>query len=95
MRIVVSCRGPARFDPHGPYRDWLGTDALIQALSGVAFAVGLTEGPPLLPRGHAPQLIGGATGFIAALAGLIGRDNGWRSAHIAVDVLSANLCFME
>ena len=83
------------FDPHGPYRDWHGTDALIQALSGVAFAVGPTDGPPLLPRGHAPQLIGGATGFIAALAGLVGRGNGWRGEQIEVDVLSANLCFME
>ncbi|HUB15283.1 MAG TPA: CoA transferase [Acetobacteraceae bacterium] len=83
------------FDPRGPYRDWHGTDALIQALSGVAFAVGATEGPPLLPRGHAPQLIAGATACIAALAGLIGRGNGWRGEQIAVDVLSANLCFME
>ena len=83
------------FNRHGPYRDWQGTDALIQALSGVAFAVGPAEGPPLLPRGHAPQLIGGATGFIAAMAGLIGRGNGWRGQRIEVDVLSANLCFME
>jgi crotonobetainyl-CoA:carnitine CoA-transferase CaiB-like acyl-CoA transferase len=83
------------FDLHGPYRHWHGTDALIQALSGVAFAVGPTEGPPLLPRGHAPQLIGGATGFIAALAGLIGRGNGWHRGQIEVDVMSANLCFME
>jgi crotonobetainyl-CoA:carnitine CoA-transferase CaiB-like acyl-CoA transferase len=83
------------FDPSGPYRDWHGTDALIQALSGVAFAVGGTDGPPLLPRGHAPQLIGGATGFIVALAGLIGRGIGWRGEHVEVDVLSANLCFTE
>lgn len=83
------------FDPSGPYRDWSGTDAVIQALSGVAFSVGRTEGPPLLPRGHAPQIIGGATGFIAALAGLIGRRNGWRGERIEVDILSANLCFME
>ncbi len=83
------------FDPRGPYRDWQGTDALIQALSGVAFAVGPAEGPPLLPRGHAPQLVGGATGFIAAMAGLIGRTNGWAGTRIDVDVLSANLCFAE
>ena len=49
----------------------------------------------MLPRGHAPQLIGGATGFIAALAALVGRGNGWRGEQIEVDVLSANLCFME
>lgn len=83
------------FDPRGPYRDWQGTDAVIQALSGVAFAVGPSEGPPLLPRGHAPQLVGGATGFIAAMAGLIGRGDGWSGERIEVDILSANLCFAE
>lgn len=90
LRLVLTW-----FDPHGPYHGWHGTDAVIQALSGVAFAVGPTEGPPLLPRGHAPQLIGGATGFIAALAGLVGRGHGWRGDDVEVDVLSANLCFME
>jgi crotonobetainyl-CoA:carnitine CoA-transferase CaiB-like acyl-CoA transferase len=90
LRLLLSW-----FDPHGPYRDWHGTDAVIQALSGVAFSVGPKGGPPLLPRGHAPQLIAGATGFIAALAGLIGRNHGWQGEQIEVDVLSANLCFME
>ncbi len=68
---------------------------MIQALCGAAFPVGPVEGPPLLPRGHAPQIIGGASGFIAAMAGLIGRGNGWCGERIEVDVLSANLCFME
>ncbi len=83
------------FDPRGPYRDWQGTDALIQALSGVAYAVGPEKGPPLLPRGHAPQIVGGATAFIAAMAGLIGRGNGWTGQRIETDILSANMCFME
>lgn len=83
------------FDQRGPYREWQGSDALIQALSGVAFAVGPIEGPPLLPRGHAPQLVGGATGFIAAMAGLIGRADGWAGQRIDADILSANLCFAE
>ena len=83
------------FDRRGPYRDWIGTDALIQALCGVAYTVGPKDGPPLLPRGHAPQIVGGATGFIAAMAGLIGRGRGWAGQRIEVDVLSANMCFME
>lgn len=83
------------FDRHGPYRDWIGTDGVIQAMAGVAFVVGPREGPPLLPVGHAPQIVAGATGLVAALAGLIGRRNGWRGRLIEVDALSANLCFME
>ncbi len=104
---LVIADGPARdfpdslqlslawFDRRGPYREWQGTDALIQALSGVAYAVGPEEGPPLLPRGHAPQIVGGATGFIGAMAGLIGRWKCWAGRRIEVDVLSANMCFME
>ena len=54
--LVISGRSPSGtfsgalhlalpwFNSRGPYRDWYGTDALIQALSGVAFAVGPTEG---------------------------------------------------
>ncbi len=83
------------FDRHGPYRDWIGTDGVIQAMAGVAFVVGPRDGPPLLPVGHAPQIVAGATGLVAALAGLIGRRNGWRGRLIEVDALSANLCFME
>ena len=83
------------FDRRGPYRDWQGTDALIQALAGIAYPVGPIEGPPLLPRGHAPQIVAGATAFIAAMGGLIGRRNGWEGRRIDVDILTANLCFME
>jgi crotonobetainyl-CoA:carnitine CoA-transferase CaiB-like acyl-CoA transferase len=83
------------FAPAGPYRHWTGTDALIQAMSGVAYATGPKDGPPLLPRGHAPQVVAGATAFIAALAALIGRDAGWRGKRIDINVLEANLCFSE
>ena len=83
------------FDMNGPYRDWIGTDALIQALSGVAYATGPRDGSPMLPRGHAPQIVGGATAFIAALAAIIGRANGWQGQRIDLDLFQANLCFSE
>lgn len=83
------------FDMNGPYRDWIGTDALIQALSGVAYATGPRDGSPMLPRGHAPQIVGGATAFIAALAAIIGRANGWQGQRIDLNLFQANLCFSE
>jgi crotonobetainyl-CoA:carnitine CoA-transferase CaiB-like acyl-CoA transferase len=83
------------FASDGPYRDWVASDAVIQAMSGVAYATGPKDGPPMLPRGHAPQVVGGATAFIAALAALIGRDEGWAGRRVDIDILSANLCFSE
>ena len=83
------------FDMNGPYRDWIGTDALIQALSGVAYATGPRDRAPLLPRGHAPQIVGGATAFIAALAAIIGRGRSGHGQRIDLNLFEANLCFSE
>ena len=83
------------FASDGPYRDWAGSDAVIQALSGVAYATGPADGEPMLPRGHAPQIVAGVTACIAALGALLGRRRGWAGRHVDVDVLSANLCFYE
>jgi crotonobetainyl-CoA:carnitine CoA-transferase CaiB-like acyl-CoA transferase len=83
------------FAKQGPYRDWTGTDAVIQAMSAVAYATGAKDGTPMLPRGHAPQTIAGATAFIAALGTLLGKQSGWRGRTIDVNVLEANLCLSE
>ena len=83
------------FATDGPYRDWAGSDAVIQAMSGVAFATGPVDADPMLPRGHAPQIVAGVTAVIAALGALLGRQRGWAGRSIDVDVLSANLCFSE
>lgn len=83
------------FAMDGPYRDWVGSDAIIQAMSAVAYATGAKDGLPMLPRGHAPQVIGGATAFIAALGAILGRQNGWRGRTIDVNILEANLCLSE
>jgi crotonobetainyl-CoA:carnitine CoA-transferase CaiB-like acyl-CoA transferase len=83
------------FAPEGPYAQWTGSDAIIQAMSGVAHPTGAIDGAPMLARGHAPQVVAGATAFIAGLAAVIGRDAGWRGRRIDLDILEANLCFME
>jgi crotonobetainyl-CoA:carnitine CoA-transferase CaiB-like acyl-CoA transferase len=83
------------FADDGPYRNWVGSDGVIQALSGVAYATGAKDGNPMLPRGHAPQVIGGATAFIVALAAILGKENGWRGDRIDVNIFEANLCLAE
>ncbi len=82
------------FDRGGAYADWRANDAALQALTGVAYAFGKREGPPVLAQGHAPQLVGGLVGFIASLAGLMNESGG--PSRIDVNVhLEAALCFAE
>jgi crotonobetainyl-CoA:carnitine CoA-transferase CaiB-like acyl-CoA transferase len=87
--------GMTWFAPDGPYARWVGSDAIIQAMSAVSYATGAKDGLPMLPRGHAPQVVAGATAFIAGLGAVIGRDAGWRGRRIDLNVFDANLCFSE
>ena len=87
--------GMTWFGMTGPYADWLGDDALIQSLAGIVSGFGPVEGPPVIPQGRAPQIIAGATLFIAGLATLWGRRRGRKDHVVDVDVLEAALCFTE
>jgi len=79
----------------GPRAGWQASDGTILAMSGVASGFGEAGGPPMLAQGHGPQVIAGATGFIAALAALLGRERGLPACRIDLSVLQAYLCFTE
>lgn len=81
------------FGDVGPYAAWRGDDAVIEALCGLAFAFGLPEGPPILARGHAPQMLAGVNGFIGGLAALMTEAPG--AARVDVTVLESALCLTE
>jgi crotonobetainyl-CoA:carnitine CoA-transferase CaiB-like acyl-CoA transferase len=81
------------FDSRGPYCDWQGNDAVLQALAGIAFGFGEPEGPPILPQGFAPQILGGLVGFIAALGALV-SDTVF-CTRVDVNILESALCFAE
>lgn len=83
------------FGDTGPYADWRGDDALIQALIGVASGFGAKDGPPMMPQGRAPQITAGATLFVAGLAVLWGRRRGRRDRRVDVNVLEASIAFTE
>ncbi len=82
------------FDPRGPYGHWQGSDEVIYALSGVAYSFGTPEGPPILPQGHAPQVVAGVTAFSAALAALLAPPPR-RPALVEVNVLESFVCLSE
>jgi crotonobetainyl-CoA:carnitine CoA-transferase CaiB-like acyl-CoA transferase len=81
------------FDPRGAYGDWRANDALMQAMTGIAFSFGEVEGPPILPQGVAPQILGGLTGFIAGLASTFDRTR--KIELIEASIFEAALCFTE
>jgi crotonobetainyl-CoA:carnitine CoA-transferase CaiB-like acyl-CoA transferase len=83
------------FGMDGPCADWAGSDGVVQAMAGVAYAIGTADGPPVLPQGHAPQVVGGATGFIAAMASLLGRRRGGAVKRVDVSIHEAFLCLAE
>jgi crotonobetainyl-CoA:carnitine CoA-transferase CaiB-like acyl-CoA transferase len=95
---IAGRTGPVRlgltwFGNVGPYAGWQGNDALIQAISGLAFTFGEPDGPPTLPQGHSPQTIGGLTGFIAAIAATMAGDDG--PSRVDVNILEAAMCLTE
>ena len=66
---------------------------MIHALSGAPFNFGALGGPPMIPQGHSPQVIAGLTGYIAALAALMGGEAG--PTRVDVNALEASLCLMD
>lgn len=83
------------FGTTGPYANWKGSDALLQALCGIAYAFGTAEGPPVLPQGHAPQVVAGATAFIAAMSALLSRRAGQGPKRIELSIHEAFLTLAE
>ncbi len=83
------------FGAVGPRAGWHGSDGIVQALSGVAYMIGPREGPPMLPQGHAPQVVAGGTAFIGAMGALMGRRNGHATRRVDVNVLEAFMCLTE
>lgn len=82
------------FAAAGPYGAWRGTDEVILALVGLAYAFGEAEGPPMLAQGHGPQLVGGLVGFNAAAAALL-QPKAARPRRIEVAIHEAAMCFTE
>ncbi|HVR28821.1 MAG TPA: CaiB/BaiF CoA-transferase family protein, partial [Thermoanaerobaculia bacterium] len=101
--VVVSM---SWFGQTGPLARAPGGDPLVSSLAGVVRGFGPVEGPPMLPSGHGPQIVAGASAFIGAVGHLLGRRRGRvlgaRLAHGRADgwrldanVLEANLSLSD
>jgi crotonobetainyl-CoA:carnitine CoA-transferase CaiB-like acyl-CoA transferase len=83
------------FGQTGPYRDHPGSDGIISAQAGLANAVGIAGGAPMLSSGYVPQIVTGVTGAIGALSALLGRRSNNPGRLIDLSVHEAALTFCE
>jgi len=63
------------FGQTGPYRDWVATDPVIEAMGGMMFKAGIAEKPPLIPPAPLAYDATGIVGVFAALAALHQRED--------------------
>ena len=81
------------FGETGPYRDFMGTDAVCRALAGLVALTGAAGGPPTLATEGQSGILAGLTAFIPTVAGLHGRAGGAR--RFATSVHEASLGVSE
>jgi crotonobetainyl-CoA:carnitine CoA-transferase CaiB-like acyl-CoA transferase len=81
------------FGPTGAYKDWKGSDLIIQALTAMPHLVGPVEGPPLWAGDRHSSMIAGVTAYIAALSSVLAPRRHPR--RFDVSVLEANLVLSE
>lgn len=77
------------FGQVGPYRDWVATDATMNAIAGMQAKAGLPDREPLLPPGAMAYDIAGIMGAYAALAALYQRERTGFGQTIDLSVLEA------
>ncbi|HEY4333808.1 MAG TPA: CoA transferase [Ilumatobacteraceae bacterium] len=73
----------------GPYREFVATDDVLSALSGVLFRSGIPSKPPLLPPGSLAYDVASVSAAFAALAAVWQRQTTGRGQTIDVSALLA------
>jgi crotonobetainyl-CoA:carnitine CoA-transferase CaiB-like acyl-CoA transferase len=84
--IVVSVTD---FGQTGPYRDFVATDAVMEAMSWMLFRAGVPELPPVLPPGPFAYDMVGISAALAALTAYLDRSSTGRGQYIDVSVMEA------
>jgi crotonobetainyl-CoA:carnitine CoA-transferase CaiB-like acyl-CoA transferase len=77
------------FGQTGPYRDWVATDATMNAIAGMQAKAGIAEREPLLPPAAMAYDIAGIMGAYSTLAALYQREATGFGQAIDLSVLEA------
>jgi crotonobetainyl-CoA:carnitine CoA-transferase CaiB-like acyl-CoA transferase len=77
------------FGQTGPYRSWVGTDAVLEAMGGMVWKAGIASKPPLIPPTPMAYDIAGIVASFAALATLRERERSGYGQIIDLSVLEA------
>ncbi|MCO5066368.1 MAG: CoA transferase [Rhizobiaceae bacterium] len=84
-RRLVICATPD-FSEDGPYRDWVGSEMVHQALGGLMYMTGRPPAEPLYGFGYRAYYGTGAAAYSATLAALIARKRTGEGEIVTVDV---------
>ncbi len=79
-RLVVT--NLTEFGSHGPYKDWVATDAVLEAMSGMMFKAGVPSKPPLIPPTALAFDVASVTAAWATLLGVWQRKQRGAGQHI-------------
>ncbi|MGH7337742.1 MAG: CaiB/BaiF CoA transferase family protein, partial [Myxococcota bacterium] len=77
------------FGQTGPYRDWVGTDAVLEAMSGMVWKAGIPSKPPLIPPAPIAYDVAGIVAAFATLTTLRERNRSGYGQIIDLSVLEA------
>ena len=77
------------FGQTGPYRDWVATDAVLEAMSGMVWKAGIPSKPPLIPPAPIAYDVAGIVAAFATLATLRERNRSGYGQIIDLSVLEA------
>lgn len=77
------------FGQTGPYRDYQGSEIVIEALSGLLYTMGLPDREPLKIGGNAALMTGGISAFSAIMAAIHYRDETGEGQFIDVSLLES------
>jgi crotonobetainyl-CoA:carnitine CoA-transferase CaiB-like acyl-CoA transferase len=75
------------FGLRGPYADWIATDAVLEAMSGMMFKAGIPSKPPLIPPVPLAQDVASVTAAFATLLALWQRGPTGFGQHLDFSLL--------
>lgn len=81
------------FGRQGVLAHWQGSELIYQALSGVMFENGSTDGEPLYGVGERASYAAGAIAYTEALASLISPDAGRQIIDVSIAEVAASMSF--